>query len=223
MLSFIQVYFVEIGKTWGMAKVSSDYWDKKYEIEDFLYTKVENRFVVEYCTPLKPGRAIDLAGGEGRNSVWLAKQGWTVENIDFSPVALKKYVDYAEESGLASKCLATVADATSFVPQQDQVELGLIGYLQTPGSELKKAIRRLGKHVVPGGHLFGVWHARANLAGGFGGPRDPRVLPTVGFLKRALWGQGFDVVECKLRDGQIQTKEGLKPSITVVLLARKRG
>jgi 2-polyprenyl-3-methyl-5-hydroxy-6-metoxy-1,4-benzoquinol methylase len=206
-----------------MAKVTSDYWDKKYEIEDFLYTKIENRFVVEYCSPLKPGRAIDLAGGEGRNSVWLAKQGWTVENIDFSPVALKKYADYAEESGLASKCLATVADATTFVPQQDQVQLGVIGYLQTPGSELKKAIRRLAKHIVPGGHLFGVWHARANLAGGFGGPRDPRVLPTVGFLKRALWGQGFDVIECTLRDGQIQTKEGLKPSITVVLLARKRG
>jgi hypothetical protein len=218
-----QVYLVVLCKTWAMAKVSSDYWDKKYEIEDFLYTKVENRFVVEYCSPLKPGRAIDLAGGEGRNSVWLAKQGWTVENIDFSPVALKKYADYAEESGLASQCLATVADATTFVPQQDQVELGLIGYLQTPGSELKKAIRRLGKHVVAGGHLFGVWHARANLAGGFGGPRDPRVLPTVGFLKRALWGQGFDVIECTLRDGQIQTKEGLKPSITVVLLARKRG
>jgi hypothetical protein len=119
--------------------------------------------------------------------------------------------------------LATVADALSFVPQQDQVELGLIGYLQIPSGDLKKAIRRLGKHVVAGGHLFGVWHARANLAGGFGGPRDPRVLPTVGFLKRALWGQGFEVVECKLRDGQIQTQQGLKPSITVVLLARKRG
>ena len=206
-----------------MGKVTADYWDKKYEVDEFVYTKTENRFVVEYVSPLRPGRAIDLAGGEGRNSVWLAKQGWTVENIDFSPVALKKYADYAEESGLASQCLATVADAMEFVPQQDQVELGLVGYLQIPSGDLKKAIRRLGKHVVPGGHLFGVWHARANLAGGFGGPRDPRVLPTVGFLKRALWGQGFDVIECTLRDGQIQTKEGLKPSITVVLLARKRG
>jgi SAM-dependent methyltransferase len=223
LLVVYQVYFVGIGKTWVMAKVTSDYWDKKYEVEEFIYTKTENRFVVEYVSPLKAGRAIDLAGGEGRNSVWLAKQGWTVENIDFSPVALKKYADYAQESGLAAKCLATVADAHEFVPQQDQVELGLIGYLQIPSGDLKKAIRRLGKHVVPGGHLFGVWHARANLAGGFGGPRDPRVLPTVGFLKRALWGQGFDVIECTLRDGQIQTKEGLKPSITVVLLARKRG
>jgi SAM-dependent methyltransferase len=206
-----------------MAKIHADYWDKKYQIEDFLYTKVENRFVVEYCSSLNPGRAIDLAGGEGRNSVWLAKRGWTVENIDFSAVALKKYADYAESEGLASKCLATVSDALEFVPQQEQVELGLIGYLQIPGGDLKKAIRRLGKHVVPGGHLFGVWHARANLKGGFGGPRDPRVLPTVGFLKRALWGQGFEIVECKLRDGQIQTQEGLKPSVTVVLLARKRG
>jgi SAM-dependent methyltransferase len=205
-----------------MAKVTADYWDDKYKVEEFIYTKTQNRFVVEYCSPLKPGRVIDLAGGEGRNSVWFAKQGWQVENIDFSAVALEKYANYAAESGVASSCSATVADALSFVPQMKQVDLGVIGYLQIPSGDLKKAIRRLGKHVVPGGHLFGVWHARANLKGGFGGPRDPRVLPSVGFLKRALWGQGFEIVECRLRDGQIQTKEGLKPSITVVLLARKR-
>ncbi|MFM5951054.1 MAG: class I SAM-dependent methyltransferase [Micrococcales bacterium] len=205
-----------------MGKVTADYWDDKYKVEEFVYTKIENRFVVEYCSELKPGRVIDLAGGEGRNSVWFAKRGWTVENIDFSSVALQKYAAYAEAEGVARNCLATVSDALEFVPQLNEVELGVIGYLQIPGRDLRKAIRRLAKHVVPGGHLFGVWHARANLAGGFGGPRDPRVLPTVGFLKRALWGQGFEVLECRLRDGQIQTKEGLKPSITVVLLARKR-
>lgn len=205
-----------------MGKVTADYWDDKYKVEEFVYTKTENRFVVEYCSGLKPGRVIDLAGGEGRNSVWLAKRGWQVENIDFSAVALQKYADYAAAEGVSGACLATVADALEFVPQLNEVELGVIGYLQIPGGDLKKAIRRLGKHVVPGGHLFGVWHARANLKGGFGGPRDPRVLPSVGFLKRALWGQGFDLVECRLRDGQIQTKDGLKPSITVVLLARKR-
>jgi hypothetical protein len=147
-----------------MGKVTADYWDKKYEIKDFLYTKVENRFVVEYCSPLQPGRAIDLAGGEGRNSVWLAKQGWVAENIDFSPVALRKYADYAVEAGVSSSCLATVADALSFVPQQDQVELGLIGYLQIPSGDLKKAIRRLGKHVVPGGFADG-WFFEASALG----------------------------------------------------------
>jgi len=205
-----------------MAKISADYWDEKYKVDEFVYTKVENRFVKEYCEGLKPGRMIDLAGGEGRNSVWFAGLGWQVENIDFSAVALKKFADYASELGLSDKCLATVADATEFVPQQDQVDLGVIGYLQVPAPELRKAIRRLAKHIVSGGHLFGVWHARANLKGGFGGPRNPLVLPTVGFLKRALWGLGFEVIECTLRDGQIQTKEGLKPSITVVLFARKR-
>lgn len=205
-----------------MGKVTADYWDDKYKVDEFVYTKTENRFVVEYCSELKSGRVIDLAGGEGRNSVWFAKRGWQVENIDFSAVALKKYVDYAETEDVASSCLATVADALEFVPQMDSVDLGVIGYLQIPSGDLKKAIRRLGNHVVSGGHLFGVWHARANLKGGFGGPRDSRVLPSVGFLKRALWGQGFEIIECRLRDGQIQTKEGLKPSITVVLLARKR-
>ncbi|MEN9706537.1 MAG: hypothetical protein RIS31_103 [Actinomycetota bacterium] len=205
-----------------MGKVTASYWDDKYKVDEFVYTKTENRFVVEYCSSLTPGRVIDLAGGEGRNSVWFAKRGWQVENIDFSAVALQKYADYAAAEGVAASCLATVADAMEFVPQMDEVDLGVIGYLQTPAGDLRKAIRRLASHVVSGGHLFGVWHARANLKGGFGGPRDPRVLPTVGFLKWSLWGLGFEVIECRLRDGQIQSKEGLKPSITVVLLARKR-
>ena len=31
-----------------------------------------------------PGRAIDLAAGEGRNTVWLAERGWRVTAVDFS-------------------------------------------------------------------------------------------------------------------------------------------
>ena len=62
---------------------SAEYWDAKYETEEFIYTKVANRFVIELCADLKPGMAIDLAGGEGRNTVWLAEQGWQVENSIF--------------------------------------------------------------------------------------------------------------------------------------------
>ena len=66
--------------------MGSQEWDKKYSTEEYIYTKTPNRFVVEYCQDLKGKTAIDLAGGEGRNSIWLAKSGWQVENIDFSQV-----------------------------------------------------------------------------------------------------------------------------------------
>jgi SAM-dependent methyltransferase len=44
--------------------------------------------VVQIANTLKPGRALDLACGAGRNALWLASNGWNVEAIDNSPAAL---------------------------------------------------------------------------------------------------------------------------------------
>ena len=204
--------------------MDSYYWDEKYSTEEFIYTKIENRFVVEFCGPLEVSsakRAIELAGGEGRNSVWLAKQGWHVENVDFSQKALDKYLAFANEEGVAELCSANCADALKFVPFFSPVELAVIGYLQIPEAQLEVAIRRLASYVAPGGHLMGVWHSRDNLVSGFGGPRDPDVLPNVETMSKALEGTGLTIEVLENREGQIQTKEGLKPSTTLVLLAKR--
>jgi 2-polyprenyl-3-methyl-5-hydroxy-6-metoxy-1,4-benzoquinol methylase len=55
-----------------------------------LWTAQPNRFLVAETKDLPPGRALDLACGEGRNAVWLAERGWEVVGIDFSDVALEK-------------------------------------------------------------------------------------------------------------------------------------
>ena len=44
--------------------------------------------LVETAAKLKPGRALDLACGKGRNSLWLAEHGWQVTAVDRSPVAI---------------------------------------------------------------------------------------------------------------------------------------
>lgn len=204
--------------------MDSNYWDEKYSVDEFIYTKVVNRFVAELCGDLEVSgnrRAIELAGGEGRNAVWLAKQGWQVENIDFSQKALDKYLAFAKEEGVAELCSANCADALEFEPLASPVELGIIAYLQIPEVELELAVRRLASHVAESGYLMGVWHSRVNLAGGFGGPRDPDVLPNVGTITKALEGTGLEIQVLENREGQIQTKEGLKPSTTLVLLAKR--
>jgi len=200
--------------------VDSNTWDQKYSTEEFIYTKVENRFVVELCKDLDGAnkKAIDLAGGEGRNSVWLAKRGWQVENIDFSQVALDKYLQFAKDEGVEDNCLATCADALTFVPKLNPVDLAVIAYMQIPQIDLEVAIKRLSEHVAPGGNLVGVWHSRDNLEGRFSGPSD---RPSVVSITEALQGTGLEIVSLENRDGQIQTKEGLKPSVTLVLLAKR--
>jgi tellurite methyltransferase len=44
--------------------------------------------LVEAARLLKPGRALDLACGTGRNAVWLAERGWQVTAVDRSPVTI---------------------------------------------------------------------------------------------------------------------------------------
>ena len=164
---------------------------------------------------------MDVAGGEGRNTVWLAQQGWRVENVDFSQTALDKCLKFAEEEGVAGFVDTNCASALEFEPNETPVDLAVIAYLQIPQDDLRKAIERVASHVKPGGHLFGVWHSRDNLEHSFGGPRDPEVLPNPELLTRYLAGLGFEILDCTNRDGQIQTREGLKPSVTAVLFARK--
>ena len=55
-----------------------------------VWSETPNQFVAEELADLPPGRAVDLAAGEGRNAIWLARRGWEVTAVDFSRVALDK-------------------------------------------------------------------------------------------------------------------------------------
>ncbi len=209
--------------------LDSTYWNQKYDTDEFVYTKTVNRFVEALCGKLaveSGSRAIDLAGGEGRNAVWLAKQGWQVENVDFSQIALDKYLQFAADEGVAGLCSATCASALEFESALAPVDLAVVAYLQLPEAQLDTVLNRLAATLKSGGTLMGVWHSRDNLANGFGGPRDPDVLPNVETILRALGnatngGHSLEIEVLENREGQIQTREGLKPSTTLVLLAKR--
>jgi len=198
---------------------ASLYWDLKYETEEFIYTKTPNRFVVELCSDLPAGKAIDLAGGEGRNTVWLAERGWQVEDVDLSAIGLNKAQVFAKErnvSALVSTLCASGADFRSTIAPAD---LGVVAYLQVPNVLLLASLKNLVAQLKPGASLVGVWHARENLGVGFGGPQDPQVLPSVATMTQICAELPVTVKSLELRDGQVQTKDGLKPSITLVLSA----
>lgn len=196
-------------------------WVKKYDTDDFVYTKDVNQFVVEFCGGLPVGTAIDVAGGEGRNAVWLAEQGWTVEVIDFAPNALDKAKKLAAERGVAERVLVTEASALDFTSQLAPVDLAVVAYLHIYSHQFAEAMARTVAAVKPGGHVFGVWHALENLQHNSYGPQNPDALPSVASLARLCAELGLEVLTLENRDGLVRTDEGKKPSVTVVLLARK--
>lgn len=207
-----------------MDKSPAEYWNEKFAAtDDLIYTETVNRFVEELASPIvaaqKKGKVIDLAGGEGRNSVWFAEQGWQAENIDISSAGLTKFLAFAERRGVSELVFANCADATGFESVLYPVDLGVVAYLQVKGEDLADALDCLIEQIRPGGHLIGVWHSRDNMENDYNGPRDAEVRPSVETMRSMLAEQPVTIEVLENRDGQVQTKEGLKPSVTLVLKA----
>ncbi|HEY5000003.1 MAG TPA: class I SAM-dependent methyltransferase, partial [Usitatibacter sp.] len=77
-------------------------WNTRFSAEGYLFGKEPNAFLASQRERLKPGmRALCVADGEGRNGVWLARQGLKVTSFDFSPVGVAKARALAREAGVA--------------------------------------------------------------------------------------------------------------------------
>ena len=78
-----------------------NFWDQKYDMPDYKYGKLPNRFLQEQQVRLRPASTVLLPGdGEGRNSVWLAEQGHSVTAVDSSALGLDKTRRLAAEKGV---------------------------------------------------------------------------------------------------------------------------
>lgn len=75
-------------------------WDKTYARKDYVFGKDPAEFLVKFVDKLPKGRALDIATGEGRNAVYLAKKGFLVEGVDISVVGLRKARKLAAENGV---------------------------------------------------------------------------------------------------------------------------
>lgn len=163
-------------------------WDRRYEGADYVWAIEPNRFVAEQVLPLTPGRALDLAAGEGRNAVWLATRGWEATAVDFSAAGLAKAERLAADHGVA--VATVVADVHAYELAAGAWDLVVLSYLQLPTEERLAVLRRAAAGVAPGGTLLVVAHDRTNLEHGYGGPQDADVLYDVDETVAAVAGAG---------------------------------
>ncbi len=125
------------------------------------------------------GRALDLAAGEGRNTVWLAERGWRVTAVDFSRVGLDKGRKLSAARGVDEDRVTWIlADLCDYQPEPGAYDLALIAYLQVGPKCGPRVLARAAAALAPGGTVFIVAHDLTNLSEGTGGPQDPEVLYT---------------------------------------------
>ena len=153
-----------------------DDWNARYAGSELLWTAEPNRRFASEVADLEPGRALDLACGEGRNAVWLAERGWHTTGLDFSDVALAKAERLAASRGVEVEWV--LADVLDHEPERGAFDLVAVLYLQLPHEQLAKVLRSAREALAPGGTLLVLGHDTTNLTHGHGGPRDPSVLFT---------------------------------------------
>jgi 2-polyprenyl-3-methyl-5-hydroxy-6-metoxy-1,4-benzoquinol methylase len=93
-------------------------WDQKFsKTKDYIFGKNPSPYLVENLKYLKVGNALDIAMGEGRNAVFLAKKGFAVTGVDISEVAVKKAKQLAKENKV--KINAIVEDLNHYQIKKD--------------------------------------------------------------------------------------------------------
>ncbi|MFD2083100.1 class I SAM-dependent methyltransferase [Actinopolymorpha cephalotaxi] len=164
----------------GTSGMDSTGWDERYAAVDLVWGAEPNRWLAAEAAGLAPGRALDLAAGEGRNAIWLARRGWDVTAVDFSGVAVERGRRLAgsEPVDIAGRITWKVADVRQEVGPAGAYSLVCVVYLHLVADERRRAVRHAANAVAPGGVLLVVGHDTTNLTEGIGGPQDPRVLFT---------------------------------------------
>jgi SAM-dependent methyltransferase len=192
-------------------------WDRRYAEVESLWAARPNRFLVAEVSELPPGRALDLASGEGQNAIWLASLGWDVTGVDYSEVAVAKARARAERDGLGVRFVC--ADLVSYVPEQGVFDLVLLLYLHIPRDERRVVLERAADALAPGGTFLLIGHDLTNMTDGVGGPSDPSILVTPDEIAAELSGLEVEKAERVLRNVAGEDRD----AIDALVRARKNG
>jgi ubiquinone/menaquinone biosynthesis C-methylase UbiE len=163
-----------------------DHWQERYSTPDYRFGKAPNEFLVR-CAPLLParGKALAVADGEGRNGVWLAKQGLDVLSIDFSPAALAKARKLADENKVSVTLEEADVHAWPYPDAAFDVVAEIFTQFSTPEQRAQKwaGMRRALKR---GGLLIVQGYTPKQLQYGTGGPKQIEHLYTREMLARTF-------------------------------------
>ena len=192
-------------------------WDQRHAAQQPIESTEPDSTLVDEIGSLRPGRALDLGAGDGRNALWLAERGWKVTAVDFSQVALERGRSRAEAGGVTVDW--QLADLLEWSPEARAYDLVTLFFIHLPGTERRGVYARAADAVAPGGTLLIVAHDRANLADGVGGPQDPDVLVSPGEVADELPGFRIDRAETMRRP----TPDGRGPIDAIVRAVRVSG
>jgi SAM-dependent methyltransferase len=151
-----------------------EFWDQRYEEEDFVYGTEPNIFFQETLDGLNPATLLLPGEGEGRNAIYASRKGWEVTAWDQSKVARDKALTWARQENLSIKYqLVQLEKLTACKQKYDAI--GVI-YLHFPPDLRKVIFGILANCLYPGGKIILECFHKNQLNLGTGGPPVEEML-----------------------------------------------
>ena len=148
-------------------------WDERFGQEDYVYGKEPNAFLKSSLGYLpETGRVLCLAEGEGRNGVFLAKQGYDVHAIDISTAGKEKAEKLATENGVAIDYVVSDVNDYDFGEEKWDAIISISAHTdpETRGNVYRKVLPALKENGV---FFLEAYHPNQLLQGyGTGGPKE---------------------------------------------------
>jgi SAM-dependent methyltransferase len=169
----------------------TSFWDTRFGQADYVYGRHPNAFLAEHHLVFPKGaRILSLGEGEGRNAVFLARQGYDLTAMDASEEGMRKLSKLAAEGGvLVSQRQEDVTRADLGKSRWN----GIVNvFCHLPSSERWDLYARIREALKPGGVFLSEMFTPRQLDHASGGPKDPDLLVEVDELKRAF--EGFEIV-----------------------------
>jgi len=163
--------------------MAQNFWNTRYAAAGFAYGLAPNRFLSEQASRLPPGGRVLLpADGEGRNAVYLAKQGFAVTCFDQSEVGVEKAKALAEKNGVSITALA--ADALAFDYPPGHYDAVALIFAHLPPRVRCHLHAKTVETLKPGGLVILQAFSPEQLFYASGGPKDPTMLYSEATLRK---------------------------------------
>jgi SAM-dependent methyltransferase len=195
-------------------------WNRRFSEGGYLFGTEPNVWLHQHAGLWEAGeRVLSVADGEGRNSVWLAQLGLTVDAFDISEVGVRKARDFARVTGV--KVNFAVADVATL-----QWPVGLYDgvvaiFIQFADPALRERIfRGMVQCLKPGGRVVLQGYAVRQLEYRTGGPPIASHLYTPQLLRDSF--SDLDILELREYETELAEGTGHKGRSAVIgMVARK--
>jgi SAM-dependent methyltransferase len=199
----------------------ADFWNRRFDTPDYIFGRAPNEYLQTQAKRyLKKGDAVlCVADGEGRNSVWLAKQGMRVDAFDLSEVALSKAIALAKEEAVHVQFSLASTEAWDWQPNQYDAVVGIFIQFADPVMR-PRLFAQMVSALRPGGLLIIQGYTPKQLEFKTGGPSIAEHLYTEDMI-RTLIGDLEPIDLCLYEKALSEGPKHTGMSALLGLVARK--